>query len=48
MAQQVRQSMSMAQLHDFAAGSTKGKPTHVASAHPHKNLGTYLHPKKSK
>jgi hypothetical protein len=48
MAQKVRGSMSMKQLHDFAVGSTKGKPAHVAKAsgHPHKNLGRYLHPKK--
>jgi hypothetical protein len=48
MAQKVRGSMSMKQLHDFAKGSEKGKPTHVskASGHPHANLGKYLHPKK--
>lgn len=50
LAQKVRQSMTLGQLHDFAAGSEKGKPQHVAKAgHPHKNLGAYLHPpKKSK
>lgn len=46
MARKVRASMSMAQMHDFAVGSEKGKPTHVG--HPHKNLGGYLHPKKAK
>jgi hypothetical protein len=30
MAKQVRQSMTHQQLHDFALGSMKGKPTHVA------------------
>ena len=51
MAQKVRSSMSMSQLHDFAATSTKNKPTHVngkGGTHPHKNLGKYLHPKRSK
>jgi hypothetical protein len=48
MAQKVRGSMSMSQLHDFAVGSMKGKPAHVAKAsgHPHRNLGKYLHSKK--
>lgn len=46
-AQQIRQSMTHSQMHDFASGSMKGKPGHVAS-HPHKNLGGYLHPKKGK
>jgi hypothetical protein len=45
MAKKLRGSMSMSQLHDFASGSEKGKPQHVAS-HPHRNLGKYLHPKK--
>jgi hypothetical protein len=43
--------MSHQQLHDFASGSMKGKPVHVAKAngaHPHKNLGHFLHPKKAK
>lgn len=58
MAQKVRQSMTMRQLHDFAVGSMKGKPAHVAKAanagkasslpHPHRNLGGYLHPKKAR
>jgi hypothetical protein len=50
MAQKVRGSMSHKQLHDFAVGSTKGKPAHVAKAsgHPHKNLGAFLHPKKGR
>jgi len=49
MAKKLRGSMSMSQLHDFASGSEKGKPQHVAKAnnsHPHKNLGHYLHKKK--
>ena len=53
LAQKLRGSMSMAQLHDFASGSMKGKPAHVNTpapkvnaSHPHKNLGTYLHSKK--
>jgi hypothetical protein len=48
MAKKLRSSMSLSQLHDFAKGSEKGKPTHVskASGHPHANLGKYLHPKK--
>ena len=48
MAKKVAASMSMKQLHDFASGSSKGKPTHVskASGHPHANLGKYLHSKK--
>ncbi len=45
MAEKIRSSMSLSQMHDFAVGSEKGKPQHVAS-HPHKNLGGYLHPKK--
>ncbi len=49
MAQKLRASMSMSQLHDFASGSEKGKPQHVPKAsHPHKNLGAYLHPKKAR
>jgi hypothetical protein len=47
MARKVRASMSLSELHDFASGSTKGKPQHVKS-HPHKNLGKYLHPKKGR
>ncbi len=45
MAQKLRASMSMRQMHDFASGSEQGKPQHVS--HPHKNLGKYLHPKKA-
>ncbi len=47
MAEKIRSSMSLSQMHDFAVGSEKGKPQHVAS-HPHANLGKYLHPKKSR
>ncbi len=46
MAKQVRASMTLSQIGDFAKGSTKGKPAHVG--HPHKNLGGYLHPKKGR
>jgi hypothetical protein len=46
MAKKVRGSMTMGQMHDFAVGSEKGKPQHVAKAkHPHRNLGKYIHPK---
>ncbi len=48
MAKKIRQSMSMSQMHDFAVGSEKGKPQHVAASHPHKNLGAYLHKAKGK
>ena len=53
MAQKVRASMSLGQLHDFAKGSTKDKPQHVNGAsksggHPHRNLGKFLHPKRTK
>lgn len=49
MARSIRASMTHAQMHDFASGSMKGKPTHVKSAHPHRNLGGYLHkPKKAR
>ena len=44
MAQKLRQTMTMSQLHDFASGSMKGKPGHVGK-HPHRNLGKYLHKK---
>ncbi len=50
MAQKVRSSMSLSQLGDFASGSMKGKPTHVAApkkGHPGGNLGKFLHPKKT-
>ena len=45
MAQKLRQSMSMAQLSDFASGSMKGKPEHVKKAN---NLGKWQHKKKSR
>jgi len=49
MARKVRQSMTPAQLHDFAVGKETGKPEHVKKpGHPHKNLGKYLHPPKAK
>lgn len=35
MAKKIQQSMTHAQMHDFAAGSEKGKPQHVAKPmHP--------------
>lgn len=46
MARKVRESMTRSQMHDFASGSMKGKPAHVK--HPHRNLGTYLHPRKGR
>lgn len=56
MAQKVRESMTHTQLHDFASGSMAKKPEHVpapkaaakAAGHPHRNLGHYLHAKKSR
>lgn len=38
-AKQLRASMTHEQLHDFAAGSEKGKPERVA--HPHRLAGTH-------
>ena len=32
MAQKLRKSMTLSQLHDFAVGSEKGKPEHVKPA----------------
>ena len=46
MARKLRASMTHQQLHDFATGSMKSKPAHIG--HPHRNLGGYLHPKKSR
>jgi len=51
LAKSLRASMTHSQLHDFAAGSMKGKPQHVkakSKGHPHKNLGKFLHPKKGR
>lgn len=46
----LRQSMTHAQLRDFARGSTAGKPEHAtakkARHNPIKNLGKHAHPKK--
>ena len=47
MAQKLRSSMTLDQLHDFASGSMKGKPGHVRK-HPAANLGSYHHPKKGR
>ena len=38
MAKQIRASMTHQQMHDFAVGSEKGKPQHVAK----NNLGAHL------
>jgi len=32
MARKIRQSMSLQQMHDFAVGSEKNKPEHVAKS----------------
>lgn len=49
MARKVRASMSLSELHDFASGSTKGKPKHVNGSHkPIHNLKHYAHPKKGR
>ena len=48
MAKQVRASMTLGQLHDFAVGPMTGKPTRVAKGHPAKNLGSYHHPPKGR
>lgn len=42
----IRSTMTQSQMHDFASGSMKGKPTHTT--HPARNLGTYAHPRKSR
>jgi hypothetical protein len=49
MAQKIRSSMTHSQMHDFAVGSMKNKPGHVAAVNSHPNasrLGHFLHPKK--
>ncbi len=49
LAEKLRGSMTHSQLHDFAVGSEKNKPQHVAALNSHPNakrLGAYLHPKK--
>lgn len=48
LARTIRQSMTHSQMHDFAATKRTGLPKHVATQHPHRNLGTYLHPKKGR
>ncbi len=48
MAQKVRGSMTLGQMHDFAVGPMKGKPGHVSKGHPARNLGSYHHPKKGR
>ena len=39
-ARKLRASMTHEQLHDFAVGSERGKPEHVA-AHPHRLAGSH-------
>ena len=48
MAREVRASMTPSQMHEFATTKSVSLPGHAASRHPHRNLGTYLHPKKSR
>lgn len=48
MARKIRGSTTMAQMHDFASGSMKGKPGHVSKGHPARNLGSYHHPPKGR
>lgn len=53
MAQQVRQSMTMGQLADYASGSMTGKPERVAKPknpnwRPEHNLGKYAHKPKGR
>lgn len=51
MAKKIRASMTHQQMHDFASGSEKGKPDHVAAMNSHPNaprLGKYLHPRKAR
>ena len=45
-AREVRASMTTRQLHDFASGPMKGKP--APAAHPGKNLGAHLRPRKTR
>lgn len=45
-ARKIRQSMTHQQMHDYASGSEQGKPQRVS--HHGKNLGGYLHPKKTR
>lgn len=51
MAQKVRGSMTLSQMHDFASGPMAHKPGHVAAVNSHPNafrLGKFLHPKRLK
>jgi hypothetical protein len=48
MATKLRGSMTMSQLHDFAATPSKSLPKHVSKGHPARNLGSYHHPKKGR
>ena len=47
MARDVRKSMSLSQMRDFAKGSMAGKPAHVTHEPIH-NLKHFAHPKKSR
>lgn len=46
LARKIRDTMTPQTLQDFATGPMTGKPTHVA--HPHRNLGHYLHARRAK
>ena len=49
MAQKLRQSMTMNELHKFAATKSANLPAHVRKAkHPARNLGVHLHPKRGR
>ncbi len=50
-AREIRASMPMSTIRDFAVGPMAGKPEHVkakAGGHPHKNLGAYLNKAKAR
>ena len=47
MARDVRKSMSLSQMRDFATGSMASKPAHVKHEPIH-NLKHFAHPKKSR
>ena len=50
-AQQIRESMSLAQMQDFSRGPMTGTPERVKAkrgGHPHANLGKFLHKAKGK
>ncbi len=45
-AREIRASMPMSTIRDFAVGPLAGKPEHTKGGHPGKNLGSHLRPKK--